>query len=70
MWANLQFPADLVTFTEEILNRKLNFLCSVWMNLQEYWKLVFGIEEEEQNNQEPESKIQDAKSNPILRVCI
>ena len=40
------------------------------MNLQEYWKLVFGIEEEEQNNQEPESKIQDAKSNPILRVCI
>ena len=21
-------PADLVTFTEEILNRKLNFLCS------------------------------------------
>ena len=22
-------PADLVTFTEEILNRKLHFLCSV-----------------------------------------
>ena len=70
MWANLQFPADLATFTEEILNRKLDFLWSVWMNLQEYWKLVFGIEEEKQNNQESESKIQDAKSNPILRVCI
>ena len=23
-----QFPADLVTFTEEILNGKLHFLCS------------------------------------------
>ena len=29
MWPNLQFPADLVTFTEQILNRKLHFLCSV-----------------------------------------
>ena len=24
--ANMQFPADLVTFTEEILNGKLHFL--------------------------------------------
>ena len=29
MWPNLQFPADLVTLTEEILNRKLHFLYSV-----------------------------------------
>ena len=29
MWPNPQFPADLVTSTEEILNGKLNFLCSV-----------------------------------------
>ena len=28
MWPNLQFPADLVTFTEEILNEKLHF-CAV-----------------------------------------
>ena len=28
MWPNSQFPADLVTFTEEILNRKFHFLCS------------------------------------------
>ena len=28
MLPNPQFPADLVTFTEEILNRKLHFLCS------------------------------------------
>ena len=25
MWPNPQFPADLVTFTEEILNGKLDF---------------------------------------------
>ena len=28
MRPNLQFPADLVTLTEEILNGKLHFLCS------------------------------------------
>ena len=33
MWPNLQLPviqksADLVTFTEEIVNGKLHFLCS------------------------------------------
>ena len=25
----MQFPADLITFTEEILNEKIHFLCSV-----------------------------------------
>ena len=29
MLSNLQEAADLVTFTEEILNGKLHFLCSV-----------------------------------------
>ena len=28
MWPNPQFSVDLVTFTEEIFNRKLHFLCS------------------------------------------
>ena len=28
MWPNPQFPADLVTFTQEIPNGKLYFLCS------------------------------------------
>ena len=28
MWPNPQFPADLITFTEEILSEKLHFLCS------------------------------------------
>ena len=30
----MKFPADLVTFNEEILNRKLHFLCSVRTNFQ------------------------------------
>ena len=29
MWPNPQFPVDLVTFTEEFLNAKLHFMCSV-----------------------------------------
>ena len=29
MWPNAQFPEDLVTFTEEILNGKHHFMCSV-----------------------------------------
>ena len=29
MWPNPQETADLVTFTDEILNEKLHFLCSV-----------------------------------------
>ena len=33
MGPNLQFPADLVTFTEEILNGKLHFLCSERLSL-------------------------------------
>ena len=28
MWSNPHFPLDMVTFTEEILNGKLYFLCS------------------------------------------
>ena len=28
MWSNAQLSADLVIFTEEILNGKLHFLCS------------------------------------------
>ena len=28
MWLNPQFPIDLATFTEEIFNGKLHFLCS------------------------------------------
>ena len=29
MWPNPQLPEDLITFTEEFLNGKLHFLCSV-----------------------------------------
>ena len=32
MWPDRQETADLVTFTEEILNEKLHFLCIVHRN--------------------------------------
>ena len=31
MWPKLQQPADLVTFTEKILKKKLHFLCSEYL---------------------------------------
>ena len=34
MWPNPRETADLVTFTEEILNGKLHFLCSAWPSMQ------------------------------------
>ena len=37
MWPDPQFCADLVTFTEEILNRKLHFLCSARWNVAPKW---------------------------------
>ena len=39
----IQFPADLAKFTEEILNGKLHFLCSVRMaeNLQKYFSVIY-----------------------------
>ena len=36
MWPNPQESADLVTFTEEILNKKLQFLRSVNVNITKY----------------------------------
>ena len=34
MWQNPQETVDLVTFTEEILNGKLHFLCSEILTLE------------------------------------
>ena len=45
MWPNSQFPADLVTFTEEMLNRKLHFLCSAtkgW-NIFKYFRFIDSL---------------------------
>ena len=36
MWPNPQFPADLITFTEEILNGKLRF-CAVMEVAEQSW---------------------------------
>ena len=37
----MQFPADLVTFTEEILNEKLHFLCSGAYDIEStIWRIL------------------------------
>ena len=38
MWPNPQLPADLVTFSEEIFNGKLHFLCSDAINITKLMK--------------------------------
>ena len=40
MWPNPQEPADLVKFTEEMLNGKLQFLYSDVTGLQLYQKVL------------------------------
>ena len=41
MRPNPQFTADLVTFTEKILNGKLHFLCSVkFLSGQNFWPFL------------------------------
>ena len=41
MWPNPQLPADLVTFTEEILNGKLHFLCSGCYYMSIFYSMLF-----------------------------
>ena len=48
MWPNPQETADLVTFTEEILNGKLHFLCippSIrYKDYENYWINIFLLD--------------------------
>ena len=36
----MKFPADLVTFTEEILNETLHFLCSFGTMQQQFFSIL------------------------------
>ena len=40
MWPNPQFPADLVTFTEEILNGKPSFLCNEMLCMKVWLRII------------------------------
>ena len=37
MWPNLQFPADLVSFTEEIINQKLHLFAVISVEIYFYF---------------------------------
>ena len=43
MWPNPEETADLVTFTEEIVNGKLHFLCSVLKKNAEKHRLQYYL---------------------------
>ena len=45
MWPNSQKTEDVVTFTEEIFNGKLRFLCSAMQtgNVQYLWYLLVTV---------------------------
>ena len=44
MWPNPQFAADVVTFTEEILNGKLHFLSRVFLMIYSKQSWIFDVE--------------------------
>ena len=44
VWPNMSFCADLVKFTEEILNGKLHFLCSVCLGFSDEFWGAFSVE--------------------------
>ena len=81
MWPNLQETADLVTFTEEILNGKLHFLCSVSQNdhtgqikttyiqLKEYSAKMYEDYALLRNNQGFESELERPKVNEIMELA-
>ena len=51
MWPNHQETADLVTFTEEILNGKLHFLCGDRNeNIENLKQLYFQLFDEKISN--------------------
>ena len=58
MWPNPQFSADLVTFTEEILNGKLLFLCSLVILMQEQKQLLEIMADEKEEMKMKETKDQ------------
>ena len=43
MWPNPNFPADLVTFAEEILNVKLHFFAVYWLDIQNFKYMISKI---------------------------
>ena len=47
MWPNPQKTADLVTFTEEVLNGNLHFLCGGEVNSNIFKKIIAALSSNE-----------------------
>ena len=69
MWPNPQFPADLVTFTDEILNGKLRFLCSENLIITKADKKMRGMREwesREDSRRKHDKEFKTKKNQKIL----
>ena len=64
MWLNPQKTADLVTFTEEILNGKLHFLCSVYYQKSTIYYPELNI------NSITEFNVHNAFKKLIFSICL
>ena len=64
MWPNPQKTADLVTFTEEILNGKLHFLCSHTLDNQ--WLHQYSNKSENCMQGAPSSLPRDERGSGLL----
>ena len=62
MWPNPQFPADLVTFTEEIFNGKLHFSCSVLSSNQKL-KVALAFQKHQSNGHQKTVEEDTSKDN-------
>ena len=67
MWPNLQETADLVTFTEEILNGKLHFLCIVISNMLHFSNMF--QKKFLQNFKNIIKDVHSKKSNTVILSC-
>ena len=67
MWPKPQDTADLITFTEEILNGKLHFLCSAtlseWINI---WMEEINCDESKKSYSKVTSSTKWYPKNDIL----
>ena len=63
MRPNPQETADLLTFTEEILNGKLHFLCCVFFS-------IFMISVKPFNNENINDKLKGVANTNIIFTCV
>ena len=69
MWPNPQFPADLVSFTEEILNGKTSFFLQWTFRMKTYSVILMSLELDSRLTQNfPQNFAEIEKINICLKL--